>query len=404
MKPKQLKRPTVLTFTRYFAPGYKAGGPVRTLDNLVEFLGSDVDFYIVTTDRDMGDLSPYSGVLPLEWTAYKNAYVYYMSPGMIDVSRLAEIIRSVKPDMIYLNSFFDERFTQRVLIGRRLKSFDDPETVVAPRGEFSKGALSIKYFKKRLYIAGARILGLYRGITWQATTEREAQEIRAAFSPARHQRIEVVGNLAMPKLSWLGNRKRDRGRVSQEELRVCFLSRVSPKKNLEFALRALAAVRCKVKFSIYGPVEVEAYFARCKRWVEYLPSNVEVEFVGPIPNDEVRCRLSQHDVFLFPTRGENYGHVIVEALASGLFTIISDQTPWGNLDQAGVGIALPLSDVTRYTEVVETCAQWPESKWSDVRKKAVSYAEEIGSDSDTLERNRKFFIESDWVTKANANM
>ena len=47
--------------------------------------------------------------------------------------------------------------------------------------------------------------------------------------------------------------------------------------------------------------------------------------------------FSKYDVFLFPTKGENYGHVIFEALAGGCIPIISDQTPWNDIEQAGCG-------------------------------------------------------------------
>jgi hypothetical protein len=46
--------------------------------------------------------------------------------------------------------------------------------------------------------------------------------------------------------------------------------------------------------------------------------------------------LAEYDLFLFPTLGENYGHVISEALASGCPVVISDQTPWRNLEAEGI--------------------------------------------------------------------
>lgn len=41
-----------------------------------------------------------------------------------------------------------------------------------------------------------------------------------------------------------------------------------------------------------------------------------------VDSQEVVETFSQYDVFLFPTKGENYGHVIFEALAGGCMTSI----------------------------------------------------------------------------------
>ena len=59
-------------------------------------------------------------------------------------------------------------------------------------------------------------------------------------------------------------------------------------------------------------------------------------------NDEVLSALSGHDLFFLPTLGENYGHVIHEALLSGSQVLLSDQTPWRGLTEAGLGWDLPL--------------------------------------------------------------
>jgi len=49
----------ILTSVGYYLPGYKAGGPIRTLANMVDKLGDDFQFKIVTADRDFDDMKPY---------------------------------------------------------------------------------------------------------------------------------------------------------------------------------------------------------------------------------------------------------------------------------------------------------------------------------------------------------
>lgn len=54
---------TVLTFVGYYPPACKAGGPIRSIANLVECLGHEFDFRVVTPDRDAGDTGPFEGIV-----------------------------------------------------------------------------------------------------------------------------------------------------------------------------------------------------------------------------------------------------------------------------------------------------------------------------------------------------
>ncbi|MBI9061941.1 MAG: hypothetical protein JEZ14_08115 [Marinilabiliaceae bacterium] len=42
----------ILIFIDWFLPGYKAGGPVRSMANMVEYLMEEYDFFIVTRNTD----------------------------------------------------------------------------------------------------------------------------------------------------------------------------------------------------------------------------------------------------------------------------------------------------------------------------------------------------------------
>ena len=60
MKNKLKK--TILCFVDYYLPGYKAGGPIQSIANLVENLGDEFEFYIICNDRDQLDRQPYANV------------------------------------------------------------------------------------------------------------------------------------------------------------------------------------------------------------------------------------------------------------------------------------------------------------------------------------------------------
>lgn len=66
--------------------------------------------------------------------------------------------------------------------------------------------------------------------------------------------------------------------------------------------------------------------------------------------------MAEHDLFFLPTRGENYGHVVAEALAAGTPVLLSDTTPWRNLHELQVGWDLPLEDIEGFRNAIDEAA------------------------------------------------
>ena len=139
---------TVLSFVDYYLPGFKFGGPTRVLANTVEHLGEEFDFRIVTTDRDAGEAHPYAGIAVDSWVNVGYSEVCYLPREMITYAKLRSMITAAKPDIIYLNSFFSPIFTIRPMILRRLGLIPNVPVIVAPRGEFSPGALESKLSRR----------------------------------------------------------------------------------------------------------------------------------------------------------------------------------------------------------------------------------------------------------------
>ena len=382
------QRPSILAFNKFYLPGYRAGGPIRTLANMVDRLSDDFSFRIVTQDRDAGEREPYPGVVRDTWLAVGRAQVLYLDPAGVSMRRLVDLVAATAPDAVYLNSFFDPTFTQRILWARRLGRLGKVPVVLAPRGEFSAGALQLKKTKKLVFLRLSALAGLYRGLIWQASSELERADIQRHLRFVRTADIRIAMNLAPLEEpaddAWSP-------RPDGEPLRVCFLSRISPKKNLDYALRALAAVRAPVVFTVYGPKEVPAYWAECERLIARLPPNVRVDYGGSVHPDAVKRTMAQHDLFFFPTRGENYGHVIHEALHAGLPVLISDQTPWGAVAERGVGWAYPLNDVADFARTIDEVATWEAERLARVRVRATDFAREKTMDAEVLQANRAVF-------------
>lgn len=109
----------ILIFSGVYLPGVRGGGPIRTISNLVSHLGDEFNFYIITSDRDLGDEQPYSTIELNQWNIQDNASVYYLNKA-IKFRDLRKIINSVQYDVIYLNSFFNPKFTIKIIMMMKL--------------------------------------------------------------------------------------------------------------------------------------------------------------------------------------------------------------------------------------------------------------------------------------------
>lgn len=381
--------PIILTFVRCYLPGYKFGGPVRSISNMVEHLNNELSFLVITSDRDAFDSKAYSNVSINSWNTVDKAKVYYTSKQKCSFWSFVRLIKETPHDVIYLNSFFDPVFTILPLLARALGIIPSKSFVLAPRGEFSEGALALKSWKKKPYLWFSRISGLYRDITWQASSEHEAQDIRRALGQIV-KRMVVAPNLP----SSIDTNTPKKFELSTDgTLRVVFLSRITPKKNLDFALRVLAQVKVPVKFYIYGPVWEKEYWQNCLELINDLPDNITVYYQGSVSPESVPEVMAAYDLFFFPTRGENFGHVILEALSAGTPVLISDRTPWVD-DCKGGCIVRSLDDTRGYVEMIEKITYYSVYERKRMQEAAKALAKSIVNKNDLVEKNLLLFQEA----------
>lgn len=326
---------TVLTLVSYFEPGYKAGGPITTIRNSVDHLFDKVKFKIVTSDRDLGDKHPYP--LPLNRWIPGVPDRYYLS-GRNGI-KLIRIMRDTNFDVLYLNSFFSFQYSILPVTWNKCFKVHLKRTVLAPRGEFSEGALSIKPLKKKIFIALAKWFGIYSDMIWQASSVQEEAEIVKVFGP----KALVIVAPDFPSSSKLGEEPVFEKMPKQRgSLRLVFLSRICRMKNLKFAISILRNVKGEVQFDIYGPIEDEPYWEECLTLIRELPDNIKVYYLGAVMPAKVKTILGSYELFFLPTLGEGFGHAIFEALQTGCPVVISDRTPWGEVARSGGGMVISL--------------------------------------------------------------
>lgn len=380
----------ILTLADYYLPGYKAGGPIRTIANLVDRLGDEFQFKIVTADCDFGDTKHYPGIKVDGWNRAGKADVFYTSPNRHSLRDFKRLLCSTEYDALYFNSFLSPHFTIKPLLLRRLRLIPDRPLIVAPRGEFSPGAIGLKRLKKRQYLLAAKMLGLYRGVVWQASSRHEEADIRRWFN----NDVPVLVAPNIPLLLHSAHELPPKCEKAKGCLNILFLSRVSGMKNLDGALKMLIGLNGQVQFNIYGPMEDKVYWAECRKIISSLPENIKVRYCGSVVHDQVGAVMREHDLFFLPTLGENFGHVILEALVAGCPVLISDQTPWRDLEEKGIGWDLPLDRMKLFLDALQRCVEMDQYEYVKWSERARGYGLQVTKDDGVVEQNRQLFYKA----------
>lgn len=241
------ERRNILIIMGRYLPGYKDGGPVRSIKNLTDFLGKEYNFKILTCDRDHGDTAAYPNIKVNNWNCVGNAEVYYVPPKGFSRKLIVELAGQV--DLVYVCGCFND-YAINTLIANRLGKIKVP-VVVAAMGLFSPKEFQLKYPKKKTFTTVFNLLGMFKNIYWSATSEMEISEIKQQVV-ATDKQFFVAEDLP---------RKVAESNVEKEKevgnLKVVWISRIAPKKNLKYTIEILQETKQNIEFTIYGPVHVQ---------------------------------------------------------------------------------------------------------------------------------------------------
>lgn len=352
----------ILIFIDWYIPAYKAGGPIISVKNIIDHLSNQFDFYIITSNLDVDNKKVIDDSELNKWISRKNHEIIYLNNNSQNIISYNKIIDDLQPEIIYLNSFFSYKFSiLPILVSKKINKI-----ILAPRGMLGEGALKIKRFKKVCFLKFMKFIGFYSNIHWHASTNNELIEIQNLFGT--NTKIAVAQNLST-------NNEKLKFKVGKLEggfLTILYLSRISKKKNLLFLIKSIihSKNKNKIKLKIIGFCEDEFYFKSC---IDLITENqIDHEFIGSIPHEQLSKYYLSSDIFCLPTLHENYGHVILEALSYGLPIIISQNTPWRDLEAKKVGFDLPLLS-SFFTSKIDYFFSINNSTFSNYSKNAINF-------------------------------
>ncbi|MBL7810742.1 MAG: glycosyltransferase family 4 protein [Bacteroidetes bacterium] len=325
------KKKIVITVD-WFDPAYRAGGPVTSIKNMVENLHDLFDFRIITGCMDYGQTEPMAVATDC-WTDWKGmAKVHYVSKAKQSREHLHELLDEEEADIYYIQGIFSRVFSIYPLVWWHKAK--EERVIVAPRGMLHESALGVKPWKKKVYLQAAKWMGWFHHVLFHSTNPEETLHIQKVFS--KDAECREAENFAKVT-AYL----KEKSVKKEQSLKLLCVSRISPEKNVNFIPEVLSEIDYPVEITFVGSALDEVYFKEFMDKVNALPTHIKATYAGEKTPDELQNYYQNHDVFILPTLGENFGHAIAEALQSGLPCIIGDNTPWKNLGSAGAGYDIP---------------------------------------------------------------
>jgi len=374
----------------------RRGGPSQAAIEMVNALRlRHVDASILTTNDDCESLLtdlPIGG-----WTSYGGVPVLAFPRWNPPIRVLKEYIFSSRLnrwfpgnirnfDIIHVHALFSYPSTVAMMHARRARIPYLLRTI----GQLSPWSLAQSKLRKQLMLKLVERRNLDSASLLHFTTTRERDECFTAFGQSFPSLVLPLGVRLPSPLPAIKSKS--------DGLRLLFLSRLHPKKQLEVLLKGLALFQSDNPQAIWqldiaGAGE-PAYLASLQKLAAQLNLSHRCRWLGHVQGDAKTSLLQQADWFLLPSAAENFGIAVVEAMAAGTPVIVSPQVAVADLIvAAGAGLVCP-SDPASICKILITHYQGPTSA---MRMAARSLAESTfswGSVADQLETHYRQVLHS----------
>ena len=135
--------------------------------------------------------------------------------------------------------------------------------------------------------------------------------------------------------------------------RVIFVGRLNPQKNLFRLLEAIS--KTGLSLDIYGDGELRGKLERRAREL-----NIQVSFIGVVPNHELPEVLNRYRYYILPSLYEGTPKALLEAMACGLVCIGTDVEGINDIIEDGInGYLAKGTEAEALAEVIKKATQSP---------------------------------------------
>lgn len=356
---------TILIFTDWYKPAYKAGGPIQSVYNLAEFLSKRFLVKIVSRNTDLNSNIEFEGIVPDVWTQIgTNHQVLYLSKKNIGVSVIRKLIKENQNNVIYINGLFSFYFS--FLPALVCTFFPIRSIFISVRGMLHQSALSVKPLKKQIFLAFARGFGLYKKPVLIASNADEKYQIERSLGKVN---VKIAPNIPL-----LYRDIRIDEFKRNDVFTILFLGRIAPEKNPISLIKAMKDIDKPCKLLVCGGWNNKSYFDDFMQESKSLPKFVQFEYLNELPHEEIDELLKTVDVMALPSLGENFGHAIFESFVNGVPVIIGNNTPWKGLESKKAGIEVTPDDVSGIRKAILKFIEMGDNEFIEWKKGANSEA------------------------------
>lgn len=362
-----------------------SGGPSKMAVNLCQALNeSGVESHIATTKDplDRYSLIDYSKIADkvFFFERWKKDYLAFS----IELSNwLEENVQNYQ--IVNIHSFFNYPSHMAAKIARK----QNVPYVIRPAGTLTFWPEANFPFRKKLLLNCVEKNNVRSSSLFHATSEQEAEDL---YKITHHGNIEVIP---------LGVKSSSGTEIPQrsddEVLKLLFLGRLHPKKNIETLLQALKVVtesQTSVSLKVAGEPDptMKAYANSLIHRTEELGLSKCVEFIGFVEGAEKQAAFKDAHAFVLPSYNENFGIAVAEALSYGLPAIISKQVALApDVAASKSGVVTECSDVVSIASAIETLSA-DDALRSQMAQNALSLASKF-SLSATVEALKKNYLQ-----------
>ncbi|HHM20805.1 MAG TPA: glycosyltransferase [Bacteroidetes bacterium] len=306
---------TILHIIPTYKPAYVYGGPVFSTSLICENLAREGHEVLMLTTRANGktdldvpanELQIVDGVPTIYFHRWTKDHSHF-SPRL-----LWYVFKNCKKyDAVHIHSWWNLPVMFSVLIcwlrGVR--------PVLSPRGMLSDFTFSENHSSAKAIFHKTAGLFLLKKTRLHLTSVSEQKE-------CAHIGTESFVLPNYIELSPIIDFDKKGGR--EPVLRLLFLSRVHPKKNLEALLEALTKINFDFSLKIAGPGEND-YIAGLKRLARKLGLESRIEWLGVLAGEEKFSAYAAADLFVLPSHNENFANVVIESLSAGTPVLVSEE-------------------------------------------------------------------------------
>lgn len=365
----------ILVFIDWYYPGFKAGGPVRSCRNMVAHLKDQFNFYIVTSNTEYTETIPYTNLQYNKWMDGPDGEkVIYLDQQHQSASEYNKLIKERDYSTLMIFGLFSKNFSRLPL--KVANQSNCKKIIVSPRGMLAPEALKIKGFKKKLFLKWSNLTSVFKNVIFHVSNDMEKNQVEKNIKS--YKNIIVASNFSRKHQS-ISIIKKDK---EVGKLKLISVARIAPEKNTKFALEILSKCKGEIELDIYGSIYSEQYWKECESLIKEMPKNVRVNYMGHLDSEKLFEVLPEYDFLFLPTRGENFGHIILESFICGLPVIISNRTPWNDLQSKRIGFEYDLRDVNGFKQCIEAMVDLDPIAHADWKRNAFDFGQSKLKDED----------------------